>query len=93
MSAPHGYGGYTNGCRCEVCREAKREYERAIRARRRESGEISHGKRVGYDSGCRCDDCRLARKIAYRRAPSEYQATRPNTAKLLDLARKTGRLA
>lgn len=28
----HGYGAYTNGCRCDVCREAKRVYMAARRA-------------------------------------------------------------
>lgn len=30
----HGYGPYTRGCRCDVCREAKRVYQ----AQRRASG-------------------------------------------------------
>ena len=28
----HGYGPYTNGCRCEICRKAKADYMRARRA-------------------------------------------------------------
>lgn len=28
----HGYGAYTNGCRCEVCRAAKADYMRERRA-------------------------------------------------------------
>lgn len=33
---PHGYGGYTNWmCRCDVCRAAKREHNRAYMARKR----------------------------------------------------------
>lgn len=28
----HGYGAYTNGCRCEVCRAAKADYMRQRRA-------------------------------------------------------------
>lgn len=33
----HGYGGYTAGCRCEVCRKAKNDYirDRRATARRR----------------------------------------------------------
>jgi hypothetical protein len=31
MSA-HGYGAYTRGCRCDVCRGAKADYMRARRA-------------------------------------------------------------
>lgn len=31
-AAVHGYGGYANGCRCEVCTQAKRDYMRSARA-------------------------------------------------------------
>lgn len=40
----HGYGPYTRGCRCEVCREAKRQYVAARRAAGLEptrAGEVS----------------------------------------------------
>lgn len=72
MSA-HGYGKYTQGCRCGVCREAKRLYERKRRAERLASGDLHHGTRHGYDSGCRCVDCRIARIKAYYRNPGEYK--------------------
>ena len=29
----HGYGGYTRGCKCEVCMQAKRDYGKVQRAR------------------------------------------------------------
>lgn len=32
MTAEHGYGRYTRGCRCDVCRKAKADYMRARRA-------------------------------------------------------------
>lgn len=72
----HGYGCYTNGCRCEVCRAAKAEYIRARRAtarqRMREVADlgllhvegITHG-RFGYEErGCRCVTCLAARAAA-----------------------------
>lgn len=74
MSA-HGYNQYANGCRCEVCREAKRDYERKSRKRRAANlSRVNHGKRSTYDAGCRCDQCYMARMEAYYRLPSEYQA-------------------
>lgn len=32
MTDAHGYGPYTNGCRCDVCKAAKADYQRAKRA-------------------------------------------------------------
>lgn len=77
----HGYVRYTHGCRCEVCRTAKREYTRAIRApyRRalklvRERGEgrhyvdgITHGYSAYQNYNCRCDVC-TAGKAEYWQA-------------------------
>lgn len=31
MASGHGYGPYTNGCRCDVCRQAKADYQREKR--------------------------------------------------------------
>lgn len=31
-ASSHGYGRYTHGCRCEVCRQAKSDYMRDRRA-------------------------------------------------------------
>lgn len=66
----HGYGPYSKGCRCTVCRKAKADYMRARRAearalaqraaasgRQRYVDGITHG-RVGYaEHGCRCRIC------------------------------------
>lgn len=70
----HGYGGYTRGCRCEVCRAAKRAYmrhkRRAASLRRRQAGNprafvaegITHGTYAGYtDAHCRCNLCAAAK--------------------------------
>lgn len=72
----HGYGGYTNGCRCGVCRDAKSAYM----AKRRGQAFLNtgpvpdglkHGARSTYEEhGCRCDEC-----VAAVRASSRY-ATR-----------------
>lgn len=70
----HGYGGYTRGCRCGVCRAAKAEYVRGRRRRARQvaarftdgSGRhlargITHGTVSGYEeAGCRCQPCTSA---------------------------------
>lgn len=75
MSA-HGYGRYTRGCRCEICRTAKADYMRARRVTSREKrvaaeadgwGDhfvpgITHGI-GGYDNfSCRCVSCRAAKR-------------------------------
>ena len=67
---PHGYGGYSAGCRCDSCRIGKRNYMRAKRktaARTQRAAAdpdtyvapgITHGTYSGYtDSYCRCAAC------------------------------------
>ncbi len=61
----HGYGPYTKGCRCDVCREAKRQQQQRLRARR-DLTNLTHGKQSTYDNGCRCDLCREAKRAADR---------------------------
>lgn len=78
MIYEHGYGRYSRGCRCEVCRDAKAEYMRQRRLAASEvaamqaglgrlsrvSG-ITHG-RYGYEErGCRCEVCVAAREARY----------------------------
>lgn len=68
----HGYGPYTSGCRCAVCRKAKAEYMRVRRLIARANAHNAdgvyvapisrHGTRFGYEEhGCRCDPCHEAR--------------------------------
>lgn len=75
--AAHNYNGYTNGCRCEICRAAKATYMRekrqgAARERDDAAGEyvapgITHGTYAGYaDSACRCGSCKQAKADADR---------------------------
>ena len=66
----HSYVAYKNHkCRCDVCRAANAEYQRAIAAKRKEAlatnPNIVHGKRTVYSNyGCRCEPCSVAWKIA-----------------------------
>lgn len=71
----HGLYGYRQGCRCDTCRTAKRQYgqeQRRKRAKAVERGEavFVHGL-AGYTSwGCRCEVCKAAK--------ADYQAGRRN---------------
>jgi hypothetical protein len=61
----HGYGGYSRGCRCEVCKDAKAKYMSAKRRAATQSAQpgeavtgVTHGTRSAYkDKGCRCGKC------------------------------------
>lgn len=51
------------GCRCEICREGIRRYQRKLRQR----GPATHGTNSAYTNyGCRCQKCREAATL-YRR--------------------------
>ena len=62
----HGYGGYTQGCKCGICRAAKAAYmakrrAEALRATDKVIEGIRHGTRYAYEErGCRCDVCMAA---------------------------------
>jgi len=63
VSGHHGYGPYTRGCRCSVCRDAKREYMQNRRKSPLPAGSPLHGTYTGYDShNCRCWPCVLAKR-------------------------------
>lgn len=52
--------GYKDGCRCDPCREAKRN-SRNPKGTRRANGEPApHGTTTNYQRGCRCQECRKA---------------------------------
>ncbi len=70
----HGYSGYANGCRCDVCSDAKAAYMRERRAtasaarRKVEAGGgrfvapiPTHGYAGYQDAHCRCHVCRKAK--------------------------------
>lgn len=62
----HNYSSYTRGCRCDVCRRAKADYQRDLVARRRANGtpDHVHGTFNGYRNyGCRCDRCTEANRL------------------------------
>jgi hypothetical protein len=83
MTADHGYGRYTSGCRCDVCKAAKVTYTRDRRAQartRRDAAraagreyvatDITHGL-YGYQTHkCRCFTC----KLANAQASAKYRA-------------------
>jgi hypothetical protein len=75
----HGYGRYTAGCRCDICRAAKRHrqnelrepWRKLLRAHREEFGwapYVVHGIKHGYSGYqnffCRCDECVEAKAVA-----------------------------
>jgi hypothetical protein len=69
----HGYGGYSNGCRCEVCRAAKADYmgrRRAAAFVNTDPGPVpgvTHGTRFAYEErGCRCGPCVTAERASTR---------------------------
>ena len=61
---------YSNGCRCEQCRQAWADYQRKRRQSMRQepTGDREHVHREGpvhgtpsaYSNGCRCEQCRQA---------------------------------
>ena len=59
----HGQYGYNTGCRCDICRDAKREVSRKRRERLQGTEPPEHGTSQSYSVyGCRCDVCVEARK-------------------------------
>lgn len=63
----HGANTYKRGeCRCEICKAGHRDWTRANRKARLETGRLNHGTRSAYDAGCRCFTCRRAKSEADR---------------------------
>jgi hypothetical protein len=70
---------YKNGCRCDACREANRDWQRAYMHRtgrsrpravyiaERRANPPPHGTESRYtDRRCRCDECKRASATARR---------------------------
>jgi hypothetical protein len=86
--ATHGYGGYSNGCRCPICRAAKRAYMRDKRhkasQRRAQAGNrhfvaegITHGTYAGYtDAHCRCYQCSAVKADRDRKGRTDANSNR-----------------
>lgn len=77
--SPHGtLTRYTQGCRCDECRAASREYARKKYGHRpREEYIVEHGAAAYKTRGCRCDVCRAHSaevKRRYRESHPEYNA-------------------
>jgi hypothetical protein len=71
----HGYGAYTHGCRCRVCKAAKAAYMRARRTAAYIAGpvvvddpNVAHGRSTYEERGCRCTWCVGAMRAAWARA-------------------------
>lgn len=63
----HGLALWRRGCRCLVCRDARAEYDRELKARRVAMAEAEaerdrHGKEP-WTRGCGCFDCLLAHLV------------------------------
>lgn len=66
----HDVTGYSRGCRCDVCRAAKRSYNQEQHRKRLAAAEAGEANfEHGYDGytrwGCRCEACKSA-KSAYQ---------------------------
>jgi hypothetical protein len=81
----HGYGSYSHGCRCQVCKDARAAYsrnQRAEAARRARPGQsvegVKHGTRRAYkDRGCRCEQCVTAMRGIWRDWSRKYRQQEP----------------
>jgi hypothetical protein len=67
----HGRSAYVGrGCRCDICRDANKDYQARLRQRLRErvTGDESwHGTVGGYTNhGCRCEPCSRAQRDTVR---------------------------
>lgn len=82
-STEHGYGAYSNGCRCHVCREAKRLRQIALRDPWRAlyqahkdqydypyivEANVTHGYAAYVNFFCRCQVCTAAKAQSSQRA-------------------------
>jgi hypothetical protein len=78
VTMPHGTPSRYNdsGCRCDPCRDALREKQRANNVARtvkpKDPADPRHGSYTFYrNHGCRCDQCKKAQR---EQCAIEYQA-------------------
>ena len=76
--ADHGISRYTNNrCRCDICVEAWRRYQRAQRLRLAELEPPEHGTLTAYNGySCRCESCRAANSEYHRAYRARKEAIR-----------------
>lgn len=78
--SPHGaLRKYQSGCRCDLCvenyRTYNREYQRRIKGYKpKVAREILHGTYGRYRKGCRCYECKAANSEKMRK----YRGARPS---------------
>ena len=78
----HGYNAYSNGCRCQTCRDAKAAYTSSKRKQATANARpgvpvegARHGTRVAYkDHGCRCEACVQVMRAIWRRWSRDARA-------------------
>lgn len=75
--------GYTYGCRCEACAEARRAYEvqkkaRVLQALLADPDDSRHGSTYGYQCGCRCTACTEANRRKSREQWPRIAASQRN---------------
>lgn len=69
----HNRSGYTkHKCRCDICRTAYSDYQRAYRDRVKANFRPKrHGTQWNYNMGCRCTACRAAKRWSRGKLPVE----------------------
>lgn len=78
MTRAHGTpSGYNGGCRCDACRAAHNDRQKAYAAKRKAgladgTIQVRHGVMASYSHGCRCDQCKAKASKVNR----EYRARR-----------------
>lgn len=79
----HGLSRYRYGCKCDICRQAFRDWEQSRRTETCD-GRPSCGTNSGYTHGCRDNACGVARLIWQRNKrgtkhprPSKYDTPTP----------------
>lgn len=62
--------GYSYGCRCDSCKQARRDY---YQLSKRPKEQIPHGTLTKYRYGCRCEPCRHSTRVSRKHGANEYK--------------------